>query len=123
MKGIEFKILVIADNFSAHPDLSHLNPNVKMIFLPPNVTSLIQPMDQGSIATVKALYKRITFAKAHTTHNSLIEFYKDYDILKAVRNLGEAWSQVTENNMKEQEGTIGFNLPLGSTNQINRDNR
>ena len=57
-------------------------------------------MDQGSIATVKALYKRITFAKAHTTHNSLIEFYKDYDILKAVRNLGEAWSQVTENNMK-----------------------
>ena len=59
-KKIDFKILLIVDNCTAHPDLSHVDPNVKMEFLPPNTTSLIQPMDQGAIATVKALYRKIT---------------------------------------------------------------
>ena len=55
-----------------------------MEFLPPNTTSLIQPMDQGVIATVKALYRKITFSKAHETHETLAEFFKDYTILDAV---------------------------------------
>ena len=64
-KRIEFKILLILDNCSSHPDLSHVNENVQFLFLPPNTTSLIQPMDQGVIATLKALYQKITFAEAH----------------------------------------------------------
>ena len=78
-KKIEFKILLILDNCSSHPDLSHLNENVEFLFLPPNTTSLIQPMDQGVIATLKALYKKITFAEAHRTHDTLVEFYQHYD--------------------------------------------
>ena len=46
-KKIPFKILLLLDNCTAHPDLSHIDPNVKVMFLPPNTTSLIQPMDQG----------------------------------------------------------------------------
>ena len=95
LKGIEFKVLLLVDNCSSHPDLSHIDPNVKMCFLPPNTTSLIQPMDQGTIATVKALYKRITFAKAHENYDTLVEFYKDFNILDAVLHFGEAWSLVT----------------------------
>lgn len=37
-----------------------LQPNVKVVFLHPNTTSFIQPMDQGVIATFKAR----TFAQA-----------------------------------------------------------
>ena len=100
MKKIPFKILLLVDNCTGHPDLSHIDPNVKMMFLPPNTTSLIQPMDQGVIATLKALYKRITFEKAHETHNTLVEFYKDYDIFQAVTNFGIAWGMITQKNMK-----------------------
>ena len=62
-KRIEFKILLLLDNCPGHPDLNHIDPNVQVVFLPPNTTSIIQPMDQGVIATLKAFYRRNTFAK------------------------------------------------------------
>ena len=99
-KNLDFKILLLVDNCPAHPDLSHVDPNVRVEFLPPNTTSLIQPMDQGVIATVKALYRKITFSKAHETHDTLADFFKEFTIMDAVKNLGDAWSQVTAKNMR-----------------------
>ena len=55
---------------------------------------------QGVIANAKANYKKITFAKAHETHETLADFLKDYDILQAVKNFASAWSQVTKRNMR-----------------------
>ncbi|GFX42882.1 tigger transposable element-derived protein 1 [Trichonephila clavipes] len=40
---------------ASHPQLEH--PNVQLVFLPPNTTNLIQPLDQGIIATFKKYYK------------------------------------------------------------------
>ena len=57
-------------------------------------------MDMGVIAILKALYKRITFEKAHEKHNTLAEFLKDYKIIDAVKNLGAAWSEVTQKTMR-----------------------
>ncbi|GFS57038.1 tigger transposable element-derived protein 1 [Trichonephila clavipes] len=48
-KSLDFKVLLIVDNAASHPQLEH--PNVQLVFLPPNTTSLIQPLDQGIIAT------------------------------------------------------------------------
>ena len=45
------KILLLLDNGPAHPQ-AKLN-NIKLAFLPPNTTSLSQPMDQGIIQTMK----------------------------------------------------------------------
>jgi hypothetical protein len=58
--NLDFKLLLLLDNAPGHPkDLQQ--PNVKVIFLPPNTTSLIQPINQGIIATFKAFYIRRTF--------------------------------------------------------------
>ncbi|GFS49598.1 tigger transposable element-derived protein 1 [Trichonephila clavipes] len=43
-KSLDFKVLLIVDNAASHPQLEH--PNVQLVFLPPNTTSLIQPLDQ-----------------------------------------------------------------------------
>ena len=53
------KIALIIDNCPAHPTIADLS-NVKLIFLPPNTTSVSQPMDQGVIAfyRLKAFYRR-----------------------------------------------------------------
>ena len=51
--------------------MNHIDPNVQIVFLPPNTTSLIQPMDQGVIATLKAFYRRITFAKGQLISKGL----------------------------------------------------
>ncbi len=54
---IPFHVLLIVDNAPGHPSsLQHHHPNVRFIFMSPNTTSLLQPMDQGVIATFKAYY-------------------------------------------------------------------
>lgn len=51
------KILMIVDNCSAHLVDFRLT-NVCLEFLPPNCTSLHQPLDQGIIKSVKSHFRR-----------------------------------------------------------------
>ena len=44
----EQKIILLVDNCSAHPSIDNL-VSTELIFLPPNTTSKLQPMDQGVI--------------------------------------------------------------------------
>ena len=46
------KIALIIDNCPAHPSISNLT-NVQMVFLPPNTSLILQPMDQGAIRSLK----------------------------------------------------------------------
>ncbi|GFU03181.1 tigger transposable element-derived protein 1 [Trichonephila clavipes] len=67
-KSLDFKVLLIVDNAASHPQLEH--PNVQLVFHPPNTTSLIQPLDQGIIATFKKYYIK-------TTHDDIDELLVD----------------------------------------------
>ncbi|GFX23124.1 tigger transposable element-derived protein 1 [Trichonephila clavipes] len=67
-KSLDFKVLLIVDSAASHPQLEH--PNVQLVFLPPNTTSLIQPLDQGIIATFKKYYIK-------TTHDDIDELLVD----------------------------------------------
>ena len=49
-------IALIIDNCPAYPYISNLT-NVQLVFLPPNTTSILQPMDQGVIRSLKAHYR------------------------------------------------------------------
>ena len=51
------KVALIIDNCPAHPIIDHLS-HVKLVFLPPNTTSVSQPMDQGIIRCLKANYRK-----------------------------------------------------------------
>ena len=44
------------DNCPAHPHIENLKA-IKLFFLPPNTTSITQPMDQGVIRSLKAIYR------------------------------------------------------------------
>jgi len=50
------KILLFMDNASSHPQKEF--SNIVIIFLPPNTTSLSQPLDQGIIQNVKVKYRK-----------------------------------------------------------------
>ena len=48
-ENMAFKILLLLDNATGHPEtLYNMNPKVEVAFLPANTTSLIQPMDNES---------------------------------------------------------------------------
>ena len=50
-------ILLLLDNCAVHPHVQNLS-NVSMMFLPPNTTSVLQPMDAGVIRNLKHHYRK-----------------------------------------------------------------
>jgi hypothetical protein len=51
------KILLLVDNCPAHPHVQDLS-NIKLVFLPPNATYVLQPMDMGIIKSFKGYFRR-----------------------------------------------------------------
>ena len=53
--------ILFLDNCSAHPNDEELVSDVVKIiakYFPPNVTALIQPMDQGLLESIKRVYRK-----------------------------------------------------------------
>lgn len=101
--NISFRLLLILDDAPGHPQhIGAMHPDVKVVYLPLNTTTLIQPMDQGAIAAFKAHYLRQTFAqavKATESGQTLQEFWKGFNILNAIQNIAAAWEEVTQQCM------------------------
>ena len=74
------KILLVLDNCAAHPDENILiKDNVQVIFLPPNCTSLIQPIDQGVLNSLKCSYKAAFIRRCLefcNSRNGMVDFQK-----------------------------------------------
>lgn len=85
------------DNASAHSGESVLKSedgNFFVKFLPPNVTALIQPMDQGVIASMKKRYRTNLLKKRIEEGGDLQGFWKDYTILDSIYDISTAWNAV-----------------------------
>ncbi|CAH4033511.1 unnamed protein product [Pieris brassicae] len=52
------KILLLVDNCPAHSVVSNLKC-IKLVFLPPNITSVLQQMNQGVIKALKTQYRKL----------------------------------------------------------------
>jgi len=104
-QNIDFKMLILVDNAPSHPIyLDEISANVKFIFMPPNTTSIIQPMDQGVISNFKCYYLRRTFSHLleSTDGNdkpTMKEFWKNYNILMAIENISHSWMEVKKTYM------------------------
>jgi hypothetical protein len=64
-------------------------------YLPPNVTSLIQPMDQGVIAAMKKQYRRSILQRHIDEGNDLKTFMKSITILHAIYEVAKAWDKTS----------------------------
>lgn len=87
-------ILLLIDNCSSHPDLNSTLTNIKLVFLPPNTTSCLQPMDAGVIKNFKHFYRKKLVSK-------MISFYDNgggdkfkINVLDAIRMIDSAWTNV-----------------------------
>ena len=96
-KNLAFKVLLILDNAPGHPahQLQFAHPNVEVVFLPPNTTSLLQPMDQGVIKAFKVYYVRRTFAGivdaiTRDPQKTVTQCWKDYNIADCLTNIKDS---------------------------------
>ncbi|XP_050706510.1 tigger transposable element-derived protein 1-like [Eriocheir sinensis] len=81
--NLAFKLMLLLDNAPGHPTfLRGRHPNCEVVFLPPNTTSIIQPLDQEIIANVKLEFYRRTWKKleeALDTDDILLQVEEEID--------------------------------------------
>lgn len=99
--GKEGKVLLLLDNAPSHPSaetLNAINDKFEVQFFPPNVTSLIQPMDQSVIETLKRLYRKELMRRLllddQNDKESFLSFYKKINLKDCCYMLVGAWKCV-----------------------------
>ncbi|GFR15032.1 tigger transposable element-derived protein 1 [Trichonephila clavata] len=99
--GLPFNVLLIVYNAPGHPCVEH--PNVKVVFLPPNTTSLIQPLDQGIIACFKKHYVKLTFRyileKLENDGIILTEVSKKFSILDCINHAAAVITEIKQHTL------------------------
>ncbi|GFR20794.1 tigger transposable element-derived protein 1 [Trichonephila clavata] len=104
-KNLPVQALLILDNAPAHPpniedDILEEFKFIKVLYLPPNTTPILQPMDQQVISNFKKLYTKHLFRRCfevtETTNLTLREFWKDhFNIAICLKIVDQAWLGVT----------------------------
>ena len=106
------KALLLMDNCSAHPEeLKTRDGSVTCMSLPPNTTSLIQPMDQGVLQAMKNRYKRKLLLKVicgqdlDPTQN-IKELVKQHTVKNALYMLADAWEEGNADSIFKAYSTL-----------------
>ena len=90
---------MLLDNCVAHPSEDvHISADGKITakFLPPNVTALLKPMDQGVLKAIKRVYRKSILRDLVTQSNFTIQdFLKRIDMIKVVDTVASALDMVT----------------------------
>ncbi|XP_055643599.1 jerky protein homolog-like [Toxorhynchites rutilus septentrionalis] len=95
------KALLILDNCTAHCSKDKFqvdDAEIQVIFLPPNVTSILQPMDQGIINAFKVIYKSNFLRRVLLETDSdcpVTEVIKSFSLYDAIQLATHAWATIT----------------------------
>lgn len=107
-------VLLLLDNAPVHNkafDYTRLNGRFKVLFLPPNVTSVLQPMDQAIIATFKRHYRRNLLEKLIGSvdkdgNPNPDGFMKEFKLISALDYFRIAWANVTTASLRNGWKTL-----------------
>ncbi|XP_055622899.1 jerky protein homolog-like [Toxorhynchites rutilus septentrionalis] len=105
-KSLEPKALLVLDNCTAHytggDNLISDDELIKLIYLPPNVTSQCQPMDQSVINAIKTRYKRKLMLKL-VLENEELKFenrLKKISLMQSIDWLSAAWDEISPSTIE-----------------------
>ena len=97
-------VVLFLDNATVHPpSLIDKFSNIKIIFLPKNTTSRLQPLDAGIIQSFKSKYRKrlMRHVLARINEDLLAsEIAKEIDVLQAIEWVAKAWDDVTAKTIK-----------------------
>ncbi|XP_066259146.1 jerky protein homolog-like [Euwallacea similis] len=96
-KGLPIEALLLLDNAPSHSNEEELKSEdgqIVTMFLPPNVTLRIQPMDQNVIRLTKLYYRNSLLADVIASNSNITDTLKNLTIKEAVVNLTAAWNRL-----------------------------
>ena len=111
------KIALLIDNCRAHPtEIPNLS-SIEIIFLPPNTTSKLQPMDQGVIRSLKAHY-RTKLVRKFLTDIELKRELTRISLIDAMNYLVQSWEIVSKETITNcfKKAGISENSQLSAVN-------
>ena len=110
------RAIILLDNAPAHPHgcLEALGGRIRVLFLPPNTTSIIQPMDQGVIQATKMRYKRLFLKDVLVVRGGgsedvdgedsrgirTLQNLKAYNLKSAIYNFTNAWQALSQSTLE-----------------------
>ena len=109
MRAAGRHVLYVCDNASSHQNKEY--SNIKFLMLPPNSTSVIQPLDQGIIMSVKRRYKKklaeryLVSVENNKDANVLL---KQLDIVAATNMVHHAWKETPKSIIENCFRKAGF---------------
>lgn len=108
-KNLSLKAILILDNCRAHPPSNVLKSEdvgLFALFLPPNATSLIQPLDQGTIYALKCRYKS-KFVRRHILGGSdFREFLSNFELFDSLVDCVSAWNEISNEAIRNSWNKI-----------------
>jgi len=91
-------IALLMDNAGCHPpEIKEKYSNIKVVFLPANTTSRLQPLDLGIIKNFKFHYRRLFLQYVLTKIeecDTASQVAESLNVLKAIHFVSEAWGKV-----------------------------
>ncbi|KAH8038696.1 hypothetical protein HPB51_002840 [Rhipicephalus microplus] len=108
------KILLFLDQCAAHPRQVTLQ-NVKLVFLPANATTHLQPLDAGIIKNVKHHFKSFLVRRLLAKIDRKDEGDLKISLLDAIHFIAMAWDRVTPTTVANCFGKCGF---FGSPEEV-----
>ena len=122
-KGLPPKAMLTLDNCSAHPEEDILVSRDGLViakFLPPNVTSLIQPMDQGVLESMKRRYRKSLLQDVLLSEDLVdpITFNKSITMKVVVEKISLAWDQITPVTIRRSWRKL---IPLANTSPTSHE--
>lgn len=91
------KIVLLIDNCTAHIEPKNLQW-IKLAFLPPNTTSVLQPMDQGVIRSLKCIYRKQLILRILECYDKNTDC--DISLFDAIVLLEKSWRMVTDSTIR-----------------------
>lgn len=127
------KAILLLDNCSAHKPIEALRSkdgNIIAMFLPPNVTAVIQPMDQNSIKITKLKYRNMLLAGIVAQEDVPVhDLLNALNVRDAILLLKSAWEDLPQSVLQkswskifewdDNESDAEDNVPLSELMQDN----
>lgn len=117
-------VLLFLDNCSSHSTLLQRQlTNIKLVFLPKNCTSVLQPMDQGVIRSLKCHYRRLFCGYLVSLFNAknVIPNASSVNVLMAMTWVKVAWLKVNAEQIKNCFAKAYFYQNLNDNSETNNE--